>query len=41
MPDDDLNPWRPADLLSYLRAFADHASRRSWPPAPPRRDTPG
>ena len=27
MTDDAFSPWRPADLLSYLRAFADHVDQ--------------
>lgn len=27
MTDDAFSPWRPADLLAYLHAFADHVER--------------
>lgn len=27
MPDDAFSPWRPADLLTYLRAFANHVDQ--------------
>lgn len=27
MTDDAFSPWRPADLLSYLRTFAEHVDQ--------------